>query len=87
MKSTIISALFAAVVTVNGIPMPMPTPVSSSSLVHGPPLTQVQPGIPSASTAVTQLSSLTVKAYSDDGNYDRDLFPTWNTIEGSCNTR
>ena len=23
----------------------------------------------------------------DDGNYERDLFPTWDTIEGTCNTR
>lgn len=23
----------------------------------------------------------------DDGTYDRDLFPTWITIEGKCNTR
>lgn len=30
---------------------------------------------------------MTVKAYVDDGNYDRDLFPTWDTISGSCNTR
>ncbi|KAK3339831.1 hypothetical protein B0T25DRAFT_466664 [Lasiosphaeria hispida] len=55
----------------SAVPMPVPTP----------------PGIPAASTAKTQLASLTVKAYVDDGNYDRDLFPTWNTISGSCNTR
>ncbi|KAK0704373.1 hypothetical protein B0H67DRAFT_591244 [Lasiosphaeris hirsuta] len=55
----------------SAVPMPMPIP----------------PGIPAASTAKTQLASLTVKAYADDGNYDRDLFPTWNTISGSCNTR
>ncbi|KAI2463978.1 hypothetical protein F4781DRAFT_95938 [Annulohypoxylon bovei var. microspora] len=53
------------------MPMPMPTP----------------PGIPSSSTAKTQLAALTVAAAVDDGNYERDLFPTWDTITGTCNTR
>ncbi|KAM7192100.1 hypothetical protein V8F33_008525 [Rhypophila sp. PSN 637] len=55
----------------NVIAIPVPTP----------------PGIPSASTAVTQLNSLTVKAYVDDGTYNRDLFPHWITISGQCNAR
>lgn len=46
-----------------------------------------QPGIPSASTAKTQLAALTVSAWVDTTTYDRDLFPTWDTIEGTCNTR
>ncbi|KAK4239559.1 hypothetical protein C8A03DRAFT_14044 [Achaetomium macrosporum] len=58
-------------VVASAIPMPAPTP----------------PGIPSASTAKTQLAALTVKAAVDDGNYDRDLFPTWETVSGACNTR
>ncbi|KAK3681028.1 hypothetical protein B0T22DRAFT_495026 [Podospora appendiculata] len=45
------------------------------------------PGIPSASAAVTQLASLTVAPYVDDGGYVRSLFPTWITISGTCNTR
>ncbi|EPE05643.1 secreted protein [Ophiostoma piceae UAMH 11346] len=45
------------------------------------------PGIPSGATAKSLLSGLTVKAYVDDGGYKRDLFPTWDTIEGNCNTR
>lgn len=45
-----------------------------------------QPGIPSASSAKTQLAALTVTTQVDDGNYDRDLFSTWDTIEGTCNT-
>ncbi|KAI1505830.1 hypothetical protein F5X99DRAFT_218578 [Biscogniauxia marginata] len=52
-------------------PMPMPTP----------------PGIPSGSAARTQLEDLAVSTNEDDGNYERDLFPTWDTIEGTCNTR
>ncbi|GAB1320963.1 Bacterial-type extracellular deoxyribonuclease [Madurella fahalii] len=56
---------------VSAIPMPAPSP----------------PGIPSASTAKSRLASLTVKAAHDDGNYDRELFPHWNTVSGSCNAR
>ncbi|KAM7194419.1 hypothetical protein V8F20_007945 [Naviculisporaceae sp. PSN 640] len=55
----------------NVVAIPVPTP----------------PGIPSASTAKTQLNSLTVKAYVDDGTYNRDLFPHWITISGQCNAR
>ncbi|KAI0883041.1 uncharacterized protein GGS22DRAFT_34901 [Annulohypoxylon maeteangense] len=53
------------------MPMPMPTP----------------PGIPTSSSAKTQLAALTVATAVDDGTYKRDLFPTWDTIEGTCNTR
>ncbi|TPX11807.1 uncharacterized protein E0L32_007544 [Thyridium curvatum] len=52
-------------------PMPMPTP----------------PGIPSASSAKTKLAALTVKASDSGSGYKRDLFKTWDTIEGTCNTR
>ncbi|OTA90041.1 hypothetical protein M434DRAFT_373203 [Hypoxylon sp. CO27-5] len=55
----------------NPMPMPMPTP----------------PGIPSSTSAKSQLASLTVKAAVDDGKYERSLFPTWDTITGTCNTR
>ncbi|KAI2613371.1 hypothetical protein GGR54DRAFT_326378 [Hypoxylon sp. NC1633] len=52
-------------------PMPMPTP----------------PGIPTAASAKSQLAALTVTTPVDDGTYNRDLFPTWDTITGTCNTR
>jgi hypothetical protein len=45
------------------------------------------PNIPSYSTAVSRLSALTVAAESHQSSYDRDLFPHWITITGSCNTR
>ncbi|KAI1103467.1 hypothetical protein F4804DRAFT_228565 [Jackrogersella minutella] len=63
--------LSAGAVLAAPAPKPMPTP----------------PGIPSGSAAKTQLAGLTVGTNVDDGNYDRDLFPTWDTIEGTCNTR
>lgn len=52
-------------------PMPMPTP----------------PGIPSASSATTQLNGLTVAAIGSSSGYSRDLFPHWHTVSGACNTR
>ena len=45
------------------------------------------PNIPSYSTALSRLSSLTVAAESHQSTYDRALFPHWITISGSCNTR
>ncbi|MEV4282613.1 HNH endonuclease family protein [Actinoplanes xinjiangensis] len=44
-------------------------------------------GIPSKSTAQTYLTALTVAAEANAGTYDRDLFPHWITISGTCNTR
>ncbi|KAH6627490.1 hypothetical protein F5144DRAFT_273625 [Chaetomium tenue] len=58
-------------VAVSAIPMPAPAP----------------PGIPSASTAKSQLAGLTVKASYDDGAYSREKFPHWQTASGACNTR
>ncbi|KAL5340680.1 hypothetical protein BJX70DRAFT_104149 [Aspergillus crustosus] len=54
---------------------------ASASLVGATP-----PGIPSTSSAQTQLEALTVATGSSDG-YDRDLFPHWIDQGDSCNTR
>ncbi|RSM68890.1 HNH endonuclease [Kibdelosporangium aridum] len=45
------------------------------------------PGIPSATTARTQLNALTVAADGSSSGYSRDLFPHWTTVSGTCNTR
>jgi hypothetical protein len=45
------------------------------------------PGIPTVTTAKTQLAALAVAAESHDSTYDRALFPHWITISGTCNTR
>jgi hypothetical protein len=45
------------------------------------------PNIPSHGTAISRLNALTVAAESHQSSYDRDLFPHWITISGSCNTR
>lgn len=70
-STSLLTGLAGLVAIVSAAPAPMPTP----------------PGIPTASTAKTQLAALTVATQTDDGNYERDLFPTWDTIEGTCNTR
>ncbi|KAG8682690.1 hypothetical protein FRC09_016604, partial [Ceratobasidium sp. 395] len=41
----------------------------------------------SAATAKTYLAALTVAAESNSPAYSRDLFPTWITISGNCDTR
>src|SRR5688572_28641364 len=51
------------------------------------PARATPPNIPSASTAASRLATLTVAAESHQSSYNRDLFPHWITITGSCNTR
>jgi len=51
------------------------------------PAQAAPPNIPSYSTAVSRLNALTVAAESHHASYDRDLFPHWITVTGSCNTR
>jgi len=51
------------------------------------PATAAPPGIPSAATAKSELATITVAAWTHTTTYDRDLFPTWDTISGTCNTR
>ena len=45
------------------------------------------PTPPSASTAATELASLTVKAEGSTSGYSRDLFPHWINQSGTCDTR
>ena len=45
------------------------------------------PGIPSAATAKSQLATLTVAGSTHTTTYDRSLFPTWDIISGTCDTR
>lgn len=51
------------------------------------PVRATPPNIPSASTAASRLATLTVAVESHQSSYNRDLFPHWITITGSCNTR
>ncbi|MGP3962054.1 HNH endonuclease family protein [Nonomuraea sp. 3N208] len=56
-------------------------------VVTARPAAAIPPNIPSASTAASRLTTLTVTAESHGSSYDRDLFPHWITISGACNTR
>src|SRR3954452_2174900 len=47
----------------------------------------IPPGIPSAATAQDELAALTVAPDGSMDGYDRDQFPHWHTVEGSCDTR
>ncbi|MFJ9542760.1 HNH endonuclease family protein [Streptomyces sp. NPDC101225] len=60
--------------------------ISSAALLNSPSASAALPAPVSATTARTYLASLTV-ATEDRTGYDRDLFPTWITISGTCNTR
>ncbi|MEV4173823.1 HNH endonuclease family protein [Nonomuraea sp. NPDC049709] len=57
------------------------------SVIVSGPASATPPGIPSASTAASRLAALTVAAESHGSTYNRDLFPHWITVSGSCDTR
>lgn len=58
------------------------------TLFLGAPTAQAAPPTPpSASTALSYLSSLTVRAEGSLDGYTRDKFPHWITQSGTCNTR
>lgn len=53
-----------------------------------PPSAQATPpGIPSKTTAQSELNALTVATEGSMTGYSRDKFPHWITVSGSCNTR
>ena len=60
--------------------------IASAGLLNGPTASAALPTPVSAATARTYLASLTVATENRTG-YSRDLFPTWITISGTCNTR
>ncbi|MEU9169003.1 HNH endonuclease family protein [Streptomyces sp. NPDC048420] len=60
--------------------------IASVAVLNGPTASAALPTPVSAATARTYLASLTVATENRTG-YARDLFPTWITISGTCNTR
>ncbi|CAM5285674.1 HNH endonuclease family protein [Streptomyces griseorubiginosus] len=60
--------------------------IASVAVLNGPSASAALPTPVSAATARTYLASLTVATENRTG-YNRDLFPTWITISGTCNTR
>lgn len=61
--------------------------VTVASVIAASPALATPPGIPSTATATSELSALTVAREGSLSGYSRDLFPTWITISGTCNTR
>jgi hypothetical protein len=51
------------------------------------PALATPPNIPSATTAKSELTNLTVAPEGPSTGYSRDLFPHWITQSGTCNTR
>lgn len=60
--------------------------IATVGLFNGPTASAALPTPIAASTARSYLSQLTVATENRTG-YSRDLFPTWITISGTCNTR
>ncbi|MCX5133426.1 HNH endonuclease family protein [Streptomyces sp. NPDC060011] len=60
--------------------------IALAGVFNGPTASAALPTPVSAATARTYLASLTVATENRTG-YNRDLFPTWITISGTCDTR
>ncbi|MFC9886059.1 HNH endonuclease family protein [Streptomyces pilosus] len=60
--------------------------IASVGLFHAPAASAALPTPVSAATARGYLSSLDVRTENRTG-YNRDLFPHWITVSGTCNTR
>jgi hypothetical protein len=59
----------------------------AGTLLTATPASAAPPGVPSGATARSELATLTVAAWTHTTTYDRSLFPTWDTISGTCDTR
>ncbi|KAI0968566.1 hypothetical protein F4678DRAFT_464179 [Xylaria arbuscula] len=61
--------------------------LSAMAVIAAPAPLPIPPDIPSQSQAQKTLNTLKISTNEYDGLYHRALFPTWSTIEGTCNTR
>jgi hypothetical protein len=71
-------------------PAVLPTTIlltAAGLLLTAAPANASPPGIPTGVTARTELATLTVAAWTHTTTYQRNLFPTWDTISGTCDTR
>jgi hypothetical protein len=73
MKFAVIAAILAQAALINAAVLP-----------HSK---RTPPGIPTLATAKKELAALTVQAAGSQDGYERSKFKTWDTIEGTCNTR
>lgn len=73
MKALMVFSFLTATPLVHALAAPAPAPSP--------------PGVPSASTAKSELASLTVATQGSQDGYSRALFPHWITQSGTCNTR
>ncbi|QNE17300.1 HNH endonuclease [Kribbella qitaiheensis] len=59
----------------------------TATVVIAAPAVASPPTPPSASTAATELATLTVKTEGTTTGYSRDKFPHWHNVSGTCDTR
>ncbi|ESZ92722.1 secreted protein [Sclerotinia borealis F-4128] len=68
------------------IPVTLLSILATGLLVHATPV-PAPTGVPTTAAAKTELAALTVAVLGSQDGYARNLFPTWSTISGTCNTR
>ncbi len=63
------------------------TLVAALALLVVPSASAYPPDPPGEEAARTHLAALAVESPGTGDDYDRDLFPHWHTVEGTCDTR
>lgn len=63
------------------------TLIAATALLVVPSASAYPPDPPDEATARTHLAALTVESPGSGDDYDRDLFPHWHTVDGTCDTR
>ncbi len=61
--------------------------IATAVMFTAGPANAAPPGVPAGPTARSELATLTVAAWTHTITYERSLFPTWDTISGTCDTR
>jgi hypothetical protein len=75
-RRSLLSATLAAALLTTALQLGLSAPAGATP-----------PGVPTAASATSELATLTVAAWTHTTTYDRSLFPTWDTISGTCDTR
>lgn len=61
--------------------------IAGIALIPSTPAYAYPPTPPDKATSQSYLNALTVRAEGSMTGYNRDLFPHWHTVSGTCNTR
>ena len=90
MSRTVVDSLPADRTRLRRLALPATAALAASFVIVvgvGPPADAYPPEPPDPATSLEHLDAIPEADEASMGGYDRDLFPHWITVEGSCDTR